>query len=113
MVKVHGLQIRELVEVRQKKVTLLVYLLSDSLVKGNDMEVLRVPLGDEILQDVSLIQFEFFCSMSKGKEIYITGDVKSNCHLSMCGDGFGSILGSKLEFNFSNVLVIGGCGVKS
>jgi hypothetical protein len=51
--------------------------------------------------------------MSEGKEIYITGDVKSNFQVSMCGDGFGSILGSKLEFNFSNVLVIGGCGVKS
>ena len=65
------------------------YSLSDSFVKGNDMKVLRVLLGCKMLQDVPLIQFEFFHFISKGEEIHIMGDAKSNYPVSMCGDRFG------------------------
>ena len=49
VVKVHGLQITELAEVRKEQVTPFRDLLSDGSIEHNDLRMLRLVLGSKVL----------------------------------------------------------------
>ena len=76
----------------------------------------RFLLGGELLQNVSLVEFKFFCSVSKCKEVCVVGKVKSDGPVSVSGGWFWWILSSKFKLNFSDIfgmLIISWGGVET
>ena len=48
----------------------------------------RLSLGGELLQNVSLVEFKFFCSVSECEEVCVVGKVKCNGPVSLSGEWF-------------------------
>jgi hypothetical protein len=74
--------------------------------------VFRFPFGRELLKNVPLVHFKFFCSVSECEEVGIAGEIECDCPVSVCGNWFRGVFSSEFKLDFSDTFgaLIIGCG---